>query len=64
MTPEAKLRYVHSLVQVMRHVNNHYQAELQLCSELAEWLGYDPSILNRLISRICWEKTEKAQAEN
>ena len=64
MTPESKLRYVHSLVQVIRNVNNDHKAELNLCFELVEWLGYDPAILNRLISKIYWEKSEMAQTEN
>jgi len=62
MTPESKLRYVHSLIQVMRHVNNDHQAELKLCNELAEWLGYDPEILNRLITRIFWEVSDPIHA--
>ena len=62
MTPEAKLRYVHSLIQVMRYVNNDHKAELNLCNELAEWLGYDPEILNRLITRIIWDKADAMNA--
>ncbi len=61
MTPESKLRYVHSLIQVMRHVNNDHQAELKICNELTEWLGYDPEILTRLIERIFWEKADVTQ---
>jgi hypothetical protein len=62
MTPEAKLRYVHSLVQVMRYINNNNQAEWKFCNELAEWLGYESEILERLIIRIFWEKADALHA--
>jgi hypothetical protein len=50
--PWKRFKYFYSLVQLMHMAQPQYSRELNLCIDLAAWLGYDPVFLNKLISGI------------
>ena len=50
--PWKRFKYFYCVVQLMHMDQPQYSRELNLCIDLAAWLGYDPVFLNKLISGI------------